>query len=39
VSLTNSMVNIMGARRQNFKLLSHWIADNIVVSISPKTPA
>ena len=38
-SLTNSMANIMGARRQNFKLLGHWIADNIAVSISPKAPA
>ena len=33
------MANIIGARRQYIKLLGHWIADNIAVSISPKAPA
>jgi hypothetical protein len=30
------MANIMGARWQNFKLLGHWIVDDIAVSISPR---
>jgi hypothetical protein len=38
-SLTNRMVNIVGARRQYIKLLGHWIADDIAVSISPKALA
>ena len=33
------MANIMDARWQYIKLLGHWIADDIAVSISPKAPA
>jgi hypothetical protein len=33
------MANIMGARWQYIKLLGHWIAGDIVVSISPKALA
>ena len=32
------MANIMGVRWQYIKLLGHWIADDIAISISPKAP-